>query len=167
MKLTPEQQHLVERHVAHARVVARETRTWLTYDERLSAAFWGLCWAAGCWRPEREANFNSYAKLLMVRAIKYESLLLVFAVGKTAKNPIGIEHDNKLAFKVLDDEPNRERLSEIEELAAKLWPRGREAMGHLLDGLTIPDMAKRMGIVYGYAHRVYGRAIKEIRQQLA
>lgn len=63
MKLTEEQQRLIEEHMPRARRFAASfQRTTLSQDERIASAYYALCGASAKWRPERGVQFWTYAE---------------------------------------------------------------------------------------------------------
>lgn len=67
-RLTQSQRQLIEQHLPLAREMARKVNTRLTYDERFSAAYWGLTKAATKWKGagpfERHAQKWIYGAII-------------------------------------------------------------------------------------------------------
>ncbi len=71
-QLTAAQQALVVEHLGRAERRAHDTRfRWLSWEDRLSAAQWGLCLAAQVY--DGRCPFEPFADLIMRRAIRGES----------------------------------------------------------------------------------------------
>jgi len=143
--LTAAQQALAAAHAPRIEARAKERR-WrdLEWDERVSAAGWGLCIAARDW--DGECLFTAFADLCMRRAIGERAKWL-------RRRPLQFLSDDTLSRNTLDESQDPaeliDRRDQIESVLGEfprlLTPYQARALCLGLAGLTHRQIAERIG----------------------
>jgi DNA-directed RNA polymerase specialized sigma24 family protein len=162
IELTEEQRALVEAHIDAAGQVTRETRgVQLDAEERLSAAYYGMCEAA-----PRAINFEA-SRGYLCRAAKSRILLdarsrrrhgfrvsTVDDLGAFDRGANGWQSD------VEAEDELRHWLSQIDRHCE---PRDAEAIGYWLQGHSHSEIGRIMGISDGSARSAVYEGLKRLR----
>ncbi len=172
MRLTANQQRRVTDNLDVARIAAKITHVWLDLEDRIAAGQWGLCRAAQKWKPSFPMPFRPYAIKAAYRAIERDANKRRMTIGHRAANPKIVWQGSvpygpigkTLEFEVQrEDLERRDRIAWIREISTQLIPQQVQIIGHVLDGLTLVDVAKLMGLKYEYVRRLQVRTVRTLR----
>src|SRR5947209_17861846 len=175
---------LIERYVPLARTCARRVRiesAVLDSDDLFSAALLGLIDAVDRFEPDRGVPFEAYASL-RIRGAIVDELRRVDERGrgihagdipKAVSLDLLVEDDWQAflarADDAIDDAFEREDLvGRLKRALSGLPPRQRELLARYYgDALTLREAGVRMGISEARACQLHGRAIVNLRRELA
>lgn len=165
MGLTPEQQQLVEEHLELARIVAAQSRVILSFDERLAAAYFGLCLAAIKWTSEL-GEFNVFSGVYMRSQIKQDMVRMRFGARSKVTVVTGEEIAEELA-------PPETRLDEDDQVSAwRIMLSGRmdrlskvqaTLIGCLHSGMTLQGIARSTGRALSNVSRSFRQAKERLQ----
>jgi RNA polymerase sigma factor (sigma-70 family) len=139
--LTPEQQDLVTRHLRLAQMLATKFKCRrITIEERLSAAYLGLCQSALRFKPELGISFATFAGYRIIGAINDEHRYL-------AKEDVGAVDVYELESGVEAPDAFREieQRDELEAVLARFCPLDREWVEAYLATGNWYEAARRLG----------------------
>ena len=86
--LTDKQRELVNQHLHLVRIISKQLRTWITFEEKMSAGHLALCNAAVLWEDDGRATFRTYAEQAIKREIFHENKRLLY--GGRSKSGVRI-----------------------------------------------------------------------------
>jgi RNA polymerase sigma factor for flagellar operon FliA len=187
---------LIERYASLATAVARRMRVptgaVMGRDDVESAAFTGLIDAVDRYDPDRGVPFEGYAGLRIRGAVLDELRRLddhtrhdrrqareatddaepeIGAYGATLSLDLLLEtgdRDWAAEDDTSDRYENQDLRTRVESALRRLPPRQRELLGRYYgDSLTLRESARKMGISEARACQLHGRAILNLRRELA
>lgn len=189
MRLTPEQQALVTEHarigsqaawhVVRTRGIHTYDRDAWDMDDVICAANEGLCDAAMAWDPER-GDFGGYAQMIVRhRVLDFFRQMSSFSRRGARRRPLTMSidavrdtEDESTWHEILAD-PNDSGTADVSSwdnitwLLGKLPPRERQIAWLVhVEGRTLTDVGKMMGISPSRASQIHARAMTRLRRDI-
>ncbi len=161
--LTAGQQRRIIENLDCARIAAKMTRVWLGWDERLAAAYYGLCRAARRWKPGFPSPFRPYAIKAAYREVEREGRRFMLTIGPRSKHPVRVLGDDMHDQIQHEDTERLEQIEWVGEMSGQLSAMQAQAIGHTLEGLNQSETARLMGLHHSTVQRSIGSAVRILR----